>query len=371
MTVQLQRNMSTLLAYFGHHKCGTTWIQHIIDHLCELTQLKVVHHYDDRGFNGDIVARRSEQQFDFWCYSNADVTFVRGVPLRGFHVVRDPRDVIVSGYFSHLGSHPDRDWPWLQRHRPFLRSLSKHDGLMVEMEFSALFMSHMLTWDYSNPNILELRFEDVISNNIPCFTRIFSFLGLFSQKITMPQIIAAMAKYSFANLSNGRTRGQEDSSSHYRKGQPGDWRNHFDSSHVDYFKKLYNPLLLKLGYEADEDWNTKAPSSPVAMGEMTTHQQGLQLFQAQKYEEASQLFHRALREVENAERWNDWATAEWFCGRSGQAEMGYRQALRLDPNHSEAVLNLSVVMSSSEQPRNIEIGQRSLFFRKELLSNRF
>ena len=104
---------------------------------------------------------------------------------------------------------------------------------------------------------------------------------------------------------------------------------------------------------------------------MSTHQQGLQLFQAQKYEEASQLFHRALREVENAERWNDWATAEWFCGRSGQAEMGYRQALRLEPNHSEAVLNLSVVMSSSEQLRNIEIGQRSLVFRKESLSNRF
>lgn len=265
------------------------------------------------------------------------------MPLRGFHIVRDPRDVIVSGYFSHLYSHPEEGWNWLKRHRAYLRSLSKHDGIMVEMEFSIRSMANMLTWNYSNPNILEIRFEDIVTNDVAHFAKVFGFLGLFPNKITMPQIAATAEKYSFANLSNGRTRGQQNNLSHYRKGQPGDWHNHFDSSHVDYFKRLYNPLLLKLGYENDEDWS---PTERAATGE-SAHEEGLRLFHLGKYEEAAQLFHGALLEVENAERWNDWATAVWFCGRSGQAEMGYRQALRFEPNHSEAAANLNVVKSNS------------------------
>jgi tetratricopeptide (TPR) repeat protein len=337
--------MEPLLAYFGHHKCGTTWIAQIIDHTCESMGLKAAHHHNEVGFSGDIIACRNKQPFDFWCYTNADVTFVRNVPLRGFHVVRDPRDVIVSGYFSHLYSHPDAGWNWLKRHRAYLRSLSKHDGIMAEMEFCIRSMANMLTWNYANPNIQEVRFEDIVANDVAQFADIFGFLGLFPHKIKMPQIAVAAEKYSFVNLSNGRTPGQQNNLSHYRKGQPGDWRNHFDASHVDYFKRLYNPLLLKLGYETDEDWSHTVPEQ-AATGE-SAHEMGLRLFHSGKYEEAANLFHEALREAENAERWNDWATAVWFCGRSGQAEMGYRQALRFDPKHSEAAANLNVVMTNS------------------------
>jgi tetratricopeptide (TPR) repeat protein len=221
------------------------------------------------------------------------------------------------------------------------------------MEFSAPFMSHMLTWDYSNRNIMELRFEDLIANDFSYFARVLSFLGLLPQRITIPQISAATAKYSFANLSHGRTRGQEDSWSHYRKGQPGDWRNHFDSSHIDYFKKLYNPVLLKLGYENNEDWNNTRPSALMCGAEINAHGEGLRLFQSEKYEEAARLFHKALLERENAELWNDWATAEWFCGRAEQAEMGYRRAIRLEPDHSQAALNLCVVMANSTLTKRI------------------
>ncbi len=33
-------------------------------------------------------------------------------------------------------------------------------------------------------------------------------------------------------------------------------RNHFNDRHVELFKKKYNNLLLKLGYEKSEDWNS-------------------------------------------------------------------------------------------------------------------
>jgi hypothetical protein len=58
----------------------------------------------------------------------------------------------------------------------------------------------------------------------------------------------------FSKLADGRTEGDEDQKSHYRKGLPGDWMDHFNGQHKRYFKEHYNDLLVKLGYEKDNDW---------------------------------------------------------------------------------------------------------------------
>jgi hypothetical protein len=64
----------------------------------------------------------------------------------------------------------------------------------------------------------------------------------------------ALARNAFAAKANGRSVGTEDSGSHYRKGVSGDWMNHFDQGHREYFKARYGQLLVKLGYEADQSW---------------------------------------------------------------------------------------------------------------------
>jgi hypothetical protein len=243
-----------LLAYFGHHKCGSTWICRIVADVCKIAGLSVVYHHYEELFNGDIESLHAAQPFDFWCYVNADVNFTRNVQLRGFHVIRDPRDVVVSGYFSHLNSHPDAGWARLRHYRRHLKTLSKRDGLMAEIEFSGVFIHHMLSWDYGRDNILELKFEDLIANEAAQFGRILTFLGLLPGKIDIPELSLVLERHSFARLSGGRQRGEEDVHNHYRRGVPGDWRNHFETCHIDYFRKLYNPLLIKLGFESSEDW---------------------------------------------------------------------------------------------------------------------
>lgn len=246
--------MEPLLAYFGHHKCGSSWIRSVVADACCAAGLTIAVHPYERHFDEDIIALRQKQQFDFWCYINADVNYTRGLNVRGFHVVRDPRDIIASAYFSHLYSHPDHDWPRLRYYRPYLRNLSKRDGLLAEMEFNAIFLSQMLMWDYSRPEILELRFEDMILEDYEAFDKVFKFLGLIPTALVGQQVTTIVEKHSFRNLSGGRDRGREDPLSHYRKGEPGDWRNHFEPVHIDYFKKLYNPLLIKLRYEMQDDW---------------------------------------------------------------------------------------------------------------------
>jgi hypothetical protein len=59
---------------------------------------------------------------------------------------------------------------------------------------------------------------------------------------------------SFERLSEGREQGQEDTSSFYRKGVAGDWKNHFTERDKRIFKKEAGELLIELGYERDLDW---------------------------------------------------------------------------------------------------------------------
>jgi Flp pilus assembly protein TadD len=77
------------------------------------------------------------------------------------------------------------------------------------------------------------------------------------------------------------------------------------------------------------------------------HLQGLQFFKENQFENAAKWLREALTLDPAAERWNDWASAELACGRTEQAEAGYRQALKLDLDNGEAALNLGALNAAS------------------------
>src|ERR1044071_7538984 len=234
--------LSIMFGYFGHHKCGTVWILSIVKEIAAQAGLRVAHHHNEAGFDGDIQAHFNRCPFDFWCYTNADYYFVRGIALGGFHVVRDPRDVIVSGYFSHLNSHPEDGWPRLRPYRKLLRSISKEEGLLREMEFIAPVLYDMLGWDRPAAGVREIRFEELVADPKDRFCRIFRDLGLLPDRVSEAALCQAVDRYTFQRLAGGRKAGEEDAAHHFRKGVPGDWRNHFTPAHTAYFKKLHNPL---------------------------------------------------------------------------------------------------------------------------------
>jgi hypothetical protein len=279
-----------LLCFFGHHKCASTWIHSILDALAADAGWRITYLYDERQFEQDLPRHVAREAVDLLSYVNADHAHVSRLgPLRGFHVVRDPRDLIVSAYFSHKKSHPTHAWPELLPHRERLQSLSKSEGLLAELEFSAPFLEHMAGWDYGRNDVLELRQEDFTLDPYRGFLRVFEFLGVLDEehyekkdwlpwlaraatniawrksgglwpvrlparKIPGERLLGVVWDQRFEKYTGGRARGAEDASSHYRKGVGGDWVKHFEAEHVRVFKERWNELLLKLGYETDSGW---------------------------------------------------------------------------------------------------------------------
>jgi hypothetical protein len=281
-----------LLAYFGHHKCATTWTNAIVGEVCQLIHLKFVNVNDTTMFQEDLRAFVEKNNIDFLAYTNAKFKYVGTIDnFRGFHVIRDPRDIVVSAYFSHLYSHPTRNWPELIQHRQKLMKASKEEGLFLEIDYSKAEFEDLYNWNYSQPNVLEIKMEDLIKNAYETIVTIFEFLEIVdstypyyslrkkidffcfvmidlvstrtgglspfcnkSTNIPLEELLAIIYRNRFSAKAKGRIPGEEDTKSHYRKGIAGDWANHFSSDHKNYFKENYSDLLIKLGYEKTNNW---------------------------------------------------------------------------------------------------------------------
>jgi hypothetical protein len=307
-------------AYFGHHKCASTWVWHLVAGVCREIGLRhylVVYdrtpgpHPPLKGFaaggrgeerrKGNFERRRLRERVDeagaeFVSCITADREQLEALaPRRGFHVIRDPRDIIVSGYFSHRNSrpadHPEpQAWalPHIAEHRERLRAVPKEEGLLLEMDFARATLLDLAQWDYDRPEILELRMEELAARPYEGFVRIFQHLELLpgeeptagrellalslrrtlnrlsarpplrALRRPMPAtgeiLLGAVYGNRFEAKTKGRPAGAEDTRSHYRKGVPGDWLNHFTPTHTEAFKERFGDLAVKLGYERDNDW---------------------------------------------------------------------------------------------------------------------
>lgn len=289
-----------LRVFFGHHKCATGWIDNILMEISFHMGIKFHMAHLPQHFEpyGGLMKLVEKEKIDFLAYTNADADYLKDFKFfRGFHVVRDPRDVLVSAYYSHLHSHSTKNWPILEAHRERLTQVSKEEGLFLEMDFSEPEFEEMLKWNYQQGNVLEIRMEDLTAYPMEIFMRITRFLEILDEdeqgylesvsnalqykmnrlnhkgrrympgnlpmfpvpRIRRNTITPALLEKiidikSFKRMSGGRKKGEENVKNHFRKGVAGDWRNHLNEAHIAAFRERYNPVLLKLGYEEVEDW---------------------------------------------------------------------------------------------------------------------
>jgi len=168
---------------------------------------------------------------------------------RIFIIIRDLRDTLVSQYFSVRYSHQIMH-PVMQKLRDTLSSRETADGLIHLME-ERLHISAEIQRSWINDgNGLLIRYEELIQDQFSSFKKIFSYCGLNESIVNTD---AAISAHLFENIS-GRKPGEENISSHHRKGISGDWKNYFDDRVTAAFKEHFGQLLIQTGYETGLDW---------------------------------------------------------------------------------------------------------------------
>lgn len=230
-----------------HPKAASQWVQSI---LTDLYRDAVVKNLPEAGsVKGGNVAHG---KFYTSLYLTKDEVSSLGdlAKMRSFFVMRDLRDSLVSLYFSLSKTHAVTD-EHVERGRNVLAGLGKEDGLRALIEQNAYnFVRIQSSW-LGDPESC-YRFEDLVTEPVKHFNTILhENLGL---DIHPARLDGVCQKYSFERMSGGRSKGQEDASSHLRSGKPGNWREHFTPALIARFKELHGGHLVACGYETGMDW---------------------------------------------------------------------------------------------------------------------
>ncbi|MFC6021429.1 sulfotransferase domain-containing protein [Plantactinospora solaniradicis] len=176
---------------------------------------------------------------------------------RAFFVIRDPRDIVVSSYFSLRGSHaPMGDIPAA---RKVLRERPKKEGLLHVINYlsdNGLYQK-LRSWVLapSADTFRLFRYEDLTGERqTDEVDRLLRHCGIL---IPPSDLTTLLSRYSFSKMRSDQ--GAAGSISHYRKGKAGDWRNHFDDEVYEAFAATTGDLVELLGYPARDQ--------PARMGE--------------------------------------------------------------------------------------------------------
>jgi len=193
-------------------------------------------------------------------------TFCPGAKV--VHIIRDGRDVAVSSAHhrwnnaTDVGGHRNLTPDQVAKREAYRSDpsafLATGESIFAEGHVAEIARS----WKESvggtvenaaslGENYYELRYEDLLAEPIAEVRRLLGFLGADSGEKVAKECVEAA---SFEQLSGGRAQGEEDSSSFYRKGIAGDWKNHFSEEDKRVFKEEAGKLLIRLGYEKNLDW---------------------------------------------------------------------------------------------------------------------
>jgi hypothetical protein len=166
---------------------------------------------------------------------------------RTFFVLRDPRDIVTSWYFSALYSHAGVGT--IPEKRTQLAQLDLRAGLKLvvdQIDALGLFEAQHSWLDAAgDPMVAVFRYEELAADNHAFLRKLLDYL-----EVPMPagRIAALSRRHSFERHANGRAQGLEDAHSHYRKGVAGDWKNFFDDEVLAHFNSVAGDTTRRLGY---------------------------------------------------------------------------------------------------------------------------
>ncbi len=163
-------------------------------------------------------------------------------------VYRDPRDMIVSHVFYATEMHPGHGM-----HSYYTKTLKtmeeRINAAILGVEEPGSKLSPIKTkyegymgW-MGQPSVLCLRFEDLILDRQTTFGKLLDYLERRGFTPVMDRIRSIQLLEKAVTPKKSGT---------FRKGQPGNWREHFTEANRKLFEENTGDLLIRLGYEKDD-----------------------------------------------------------------------------------------------------------------------
>lgn len=165
-----------------------------------------------------------------------------------YFIFRDPRDVVVSHVFyvtemeknhvhhAYYQSLPDFD------SRLRVSILGRPDAGIEFPNIAERFAPYM-DW-LTHPEVLSIHFEDLIHDRAATLTRILDHF-LTRVPLRTPRELILESLESSINPNRSPT---------FRSGKTGEWKKYFTDEHRKIFKDVASELLIRLGYEKNNNW---------------------------------------------------------------------------------------------------------------------
>ncbi len=187
-----------------------------------------------------------------WGYVEAspeNVAFLCKPERVNYFVYRDPRDMLVSqvyfatdmyeehGMHAYYQSLPD----FGARLKAAITGVKQDRAYMVSVRQR---YEGVLQW-LEQPHVLCVRFEDLINERERTLSAMLNQVEKTGYKIPTPREQCLRILADAIQPKKSRT---------FRSGKTGGWREHFTDAHRKLFKEVAGDLLVRLGYERDNQW---------------------------------------------------------------------------------------------------------------------
>jgi hypothetical protein len=164
-------------------------------------------------------------------------------------IYRDPRDMLISHIFYATDLYQEHGM-----HAFYAELDSMEARLMVAIEgiskppFSISNVRERydsyIGW-LEQSQVFSIRFEDLILEQDVTLARLIGFLEVCGFDLIIPHDQAIQTLKAGISPQKSGT---------FRKGEPGNWREHFSEANKVRFKEIAGDLLVRLGYEDGDEW---------------------------------------------------------------------------------------------------------------------
>jgi hypothetical protein len=187
-----------------------------------------------------------------WGYVDAtpeNASFLTGSGRANFFIYRDPRDMLISQVFFATDMHEEHGMHAYYNSLPdfgarlnvAITGIDRDNLRMVSVRqrYEGVF-----AW-LQQKNVMCIRFEDLINNRDATLLAMLDEVEKTGYKIPTPREQALSILVDAIQPKKSHT---------FRSGKTGGWTQHFTEEHKKLFKEVAGDLLVKLGYEKDNDW---------------------------------------------------------------------------------------------------------------------